>query len=205
MNHEEVAARVRHAGIVPIVTVRNVDESMALIDGLAEAGAGLIEIVFRTPDAPAALAAARSRHSRCLFAAGTILDEAGVRKAADAGAHCLVSPGLTPELHAAASAAGQVLVPGVQTASEVMAARQMGYRLMKYYPAEPSNGVVVLTDYANIFDNVSFMATGKITPGVLPAYGALRNVSAVGGSWMLKPDAIGAFAADRALFLGARA
>ena len=204
MKQEQVAARIRQAGIVPIVTVRDVEESLTLVGKLVDAGADLVEIVFRSAGAPQALAEARKRFDRCTFAAGTILDEAGVRKAADAGAHCLVSPGLTPELHQAASAAGQVLIPGVQTASEVMAARQLGYRLLKYYPAEPSNGLVVLGDYANIFDTISFMATGKITSKVLPHYGALRNVAAVGGSWMLAAEALAGFATDRERFLAAR-
>lgn len=197
-------SRIAQAGIVPIVTVRDLPEGIALIDRLVEAGADVIEIVLRTPEAPAALKAALGRHPQCLFAAGTILDEEGVRMASDTGAHVLVSPGLTPELHEAASKSGRMLVPGVQTASEVMAARRLGYSLMKYYPAEPSNGLVVLEDYANIFHTVAFMATGKIKPDLLAAYGRLVNVAAVGGSWMLKPDAMEQFSHDRSQFLAAR-
>lgn len=197
-------SRIAQAGIVPIVTVRDLPEGIALIDRLVEAGADVIEIVLRTPEAPAALKAALGRHPQCLFAAGTILDEEGVRMASDTGAHVLVSPGLTPELHEAVSKSGRMLVPGVQTASEVMAAHRLGYSLMKYYPAEPSNGLVVLEDYANIFHTVAFMATGKIKPDLLAAYGRLVNVAAVGGSWMLKPDAMEQFSHDRSRFLAAR-
>jgi 2-dehydro-3-deoxyphosphogluconate aldolase/(4S)-4-hydroxy-2-oxoglutarate aldolase len=197
-------SRIARSGIVPIVTVRDLPDGIALIDRLVEAGADVIEIVLRTPDAPSALKAALGRHPHCLFAAGTVLDEEGARMACDAGAHFLVSPGLTPELHEAASKSGRMLVPGVQTASEVMAARRLGYRLMKYYPAEPSNGLVVLEDYANIFHNVAFMATGKIKPDLLAAYGRLANVAAVGGSWMLKPAAMKQLPDDRSRFLAAR-
>lgn len=196
--------RIVQAGIVPIVTVRDLPAGIALIDRLVEAGADTVEIVLRTPEAPAALHATLERHPQCLVAAGTILDEAGVRTASDAGAHLLVSPGLTPDLHEASLRFGRTLVPGVQTASEVMAARRLGYRLMKYYPAEPSNGPVVLEDYANIFHDVAFMATGKIKPDMLATYGRLANVAAVGGSWMLNADAIGQFSRDRTLFLAAR-
>lgn len=205
MDHGEVTSRIARAGIVPIVTVRDLRAGVALIDQLVETGAAAIEVVLRTPEAPAALSIAVKRHPQCLVAAGTILDEAGVRTAVEAGAHFLVSPGLTPDLHEASIGAGRMLVPGVQTASEVMAARRLGYRLLKYYPAEPSNGVVVLEDYANIFHDVAFMATGKITSALLAGYGRLRNVAAVGGSWMLKPESIPRFADDRSLFLSARA
>lgn len=204
MDRDEVVGRVRLAGIVPIVTVRDAGASLALIANLVDAGADVIEIVFRTSEAPEALSAARKRHDNCMFAAGTMLDEASVGRAMDAGAHCLISPGLTAELHEAATASGLPLIPGVQTASEVMNARRWGYALMKYYPAEPSNGLVVLADYANIFNNVSFLATGKITPPKLALYGALRNVAAVGGSWMLEGMGLERLAADKESFLDGR-
>jgi len=121
-----------------------------------------------------------------------------------AGAHFLVNPGLTPELHEAAPKSGRMRVPGVQTASEAMAARRFGYRLMKYYPAEPSNGLVVLEDYANMFHNVAFMATGKIKSDLLAAYRRLANVAAVDGSRMLKPAAMEQFSEDRSRFLAVR-
>lgn len=204
MDRDEVVGRFRRAGVVPIITVRNVDASLALIAKLVDAGADVIEIVFRTPEASKVLSEARKRHDGCMFAAGTMLDDASVRRAVEAGAHCFVSPGLTAELHEAATASGLLLIPGVQTASEVMNARRWGYALMKYYPAEPSNGLVVLADYANIFDNVSFLATGKITRPKLALYGALRNVAAVGGSWMLEGAEPERLAVDRESFLGSR-
>ena len=117
-----------------------------------------------------------------------------MKAAVAAGAQFLVSPGLTGKLHAAVSGTGCPMIPGVLTASEVLAATELGYELMKYYPAQPSNGLAALADYANIFQGVGFVPTGKIDAGLVPQYGALRNVVAVGGSWMLgsrAPTAIG--------------
>jgi len=185
MDSKELRARLAEAAIMPIITVRAVDKALADIARLIEEGVGAIEIVFRTAEAAAALAEARRRFPKALIGAGTMLRAEQVAKAVAAGADFLVSPGLTPRLHEIVAAAGRPMIPGVLTASEVLAATEYGYDLVKYYPAQPSNGLMVLADYANIFTDVGFVPTGKIDASVLSQYGALRNVVAVGGSWML--------------------
>jgi 2-dehydro-3-deoxyphosphogluconate aldolase/(4S)-4-hydroxy-2-oxoglutarate aldolase len=185
MDRKELRARLAEAAIMPIITVRAVDKALADITRLIEEGVGAIEIVFRTAEAATALAEARRRFPKSLIGAGTMLRAEQVTQAVEAGADFLVSPGLTPKLHAVVAASGRPMIPGVLTASEVLAATEYGYDLMKYYPAQPSNGLMVLADYANIFTDVGFVPTGKIDASVLGQYGALRNVVAVGGSWML--------------------
>lgn len=181
----ELRARLAQTPILPVMAVRHVEEGLADIEGLVAAGATVIEILFRTPEAPLALKAARARHPRCLFGAGTMLRAGHIRQALDAGADFTVSPGLTPALQALVAGSGLPHIPGVQTASEAMQACEFGYTLMKYYPSEASNGPAVLADFANIFEGVGFVTTGGIDIPLLPAYGAVRNIVAVGGSWML--------------------
>ncbi|MBP0581807.1 bifunctional 4-hydroxy-2-oxoglutarate aldolase/2-dehydro-3-deoxy-phosphogluconate aldolase [Labrys sp. LIt4] len=181
----ELRARLAETPILPVMAIKDADEGLADIDGLVAAGAPVIEILFRTPEAPAVLKAAKARYPHCLFGAGTMLLARHVRLALDAGADFTVSPGLTPALQASVAASGLPHIPGVQTASETMQACEYGYSLMKYYPSEASNGPVVLADYANIFEGVGFVTTGGIETALLPAYGAVRNIVAVGGSWML--------------------
>ncbi|WP_237684005.1 hypothetical protein [Pseudaminobacter soli (ex Zhang et al. 2022)] len=77
------------------------------------------------------------------------------------------------------------MVPGVQTASEVMVARRPGVRLLKFYPAEAAGGSDVLEDFARVFPDVAFMPSGKITFELLPGYARLSNIASVGGTWML--------------------
>jgi 2-dehydro-3-deoxyphosphogluconate aldolase/(4S)-4-hydroxy-2-oxoglutarate aldolase len=185
MNDAELKERIAAFPILPVMPVRSIEEGLADIDGLVGEGAPVIEILFRTPQAPEVLRRARMRHPACTFGAGTLLNEGHVKLAVEAGAAFTVSPGLTSALHEAIRAAGLPHMPGALTASEVMQAREWGYTLLKYYPSEASNGPTVLADYANIFDDVSFVTTGGIDAGKLAAYGAVRNILAVGGGWMI--------------------
>ncbi len=42
----------------------------------------------------------------------------------------------------------------------------------------------MLADFGNIFQNVMFVPTGKLTQADVPEYLALKNIFCVGGSWM---------------------
>jgi 2-dehydro-3-deoxyphosphogluconate aldolase/(4S)-4-hydroxy-2-oxoglutarate aldolase len=172
------------ARVLPILSVKDVESTVALVDDLVTAGIHAIEILFRNEAAPAALRACRDRHPQILLAAGTILGVTSREAAIAAGADCLIAPGLTPELAAICRDGPLPLVPGAQTASEVMAALTAGFDILKFYPAEPNATPDILRDYANVFPEASFVPTGGITEGVLASYAALTNVVAVGGSWL---------------------
>ncbi|BCP51997.1 2-dehydro-3-deoxy-phosphogluconate aldolase [Kaistia sp. 32K] len=184
MTPDILEPKLRRAAILPIVQPRSVDFVLSLVEQLAEGGAEAIEIVLRSEAALAAVEACRKRFPELLVGAGTILTSAHYDAAVDAGAQFTISPGFLPAVCDHAKAGPIALVPGVQTASEVMAAQAAGFDLLKFYPSEPAGGTVVLADFANIFTSATFMPSGKIQPSHLAGYGRLRNITSVGGSWM---------------------
>jgi len=179
--------RVFDAAIVPILTGGDADP-VAQADLLVEQGASVIEVLFRHPDAPAVLAAIRARHPGLLLAAGTILDAAGAARAVATGANVMVSPGFSPALHAAAQGAGLPLIPGVNTASEVQHARELGYLVQKFYPAW-DHGHQRLPEFRAIYGDVSFLVTGHLTSDQVSDFARHPNVAALGGTWMLRDPA----------------
>jgi 2-dehydro-3-deoxyphosphogluconate aldolase/(4S)-4-hydroxy-2-oxoglutarate aldolase len=197
MNHDELAARIRQIAVMPIVVPNSVAQTLQQIEALAEGGARGIEIVLRTPIALDALHAGIRRFPEILFGAGTVLSAAQFDDAVAAGAAFTIAPGLDPDLVAHAASRGVPMLPGVQTASEVMAARRLGVRLLKFYPAEAAGGTAVLEDFARVFPDVAFMPSGKITFELLPRYARLSNVASVGGTWMLAGGAEPAEISDR--------
>jgi 2-dehydro-3-deoxyphosphogluconate aldolase/(4S)-4-hydroxy-2-oxoglutarate aldolase len=96
------------------------------------------------------------------------------------------------------------MLPGVATPSEVEAARALGLRAVKLFPAELLGGSAYIAALAGPYRDVTFVPTGSITPATLPGYLALPQVVACGGSWMVRPalvaagefDAIRELAAD---------
>ena len=64
-------------------------------------------------------------------------------------------------------------MPGVQTASELMAALKDGYKLVKFFPAEASGGIPMLKALSAPFMDLKFCPTGGITAANMKAYLAL--------------------------------
>ena len=181
----------RHA-FLPIMTVRSEETGLRIAESLLSGGLAIMEITLRTAEGAAAISAIRRRFPEMTIGAGTLLRPEDFERAAAAGAQFGVSPGMDRALAEAATKNALPFLPGVQTASEVMTALGYGMRTLKFYPARAAGGAAVLADFGNIFQDVVFVPTGKLTQADAPEYLALRNVLAIGGSWVTPPDRVAA-------------
>jgi 2-dehydro-3-deoxyphosphogluconate aldolase / (4S)-4-hydroxy-2-oxoglutarate aldolase len=120
----------RGTSVIPVLTIERVADAVPLAGALAEGGLGVIEVALRTPAAPLAIAAIGRELPDVVVGAGTLQRAADVAAAVQAGARFLVSPGMIPELAAAALASDLPYLPGVATPSEIMAARALGICVM---------------------------------------------------------------------------
>jgi 2-dehydro-3-deoxyphosphogluconate aldolase/(4S)-4-hydroxy-2-oxoglutarate aldolase len=172
---------------MPIITVHDVRCAVPLARTLVDNGLTVFEVLLRTPAAAAAAAAMQRAAPEAAVGLGTLLSPDDVETALEAGVAFGVSPGITPELAGAASDAGLPLLPGVQTASEVMLARRHRLDTLKLFPANVVGGLQWLRAIAPVFPDIRFCPTGGIAEAEVPAYLALANCAAVGGSWVVPP------------------
>ncbi|MEU6390386.1 bifunctional 4-hydroxy-2-oxoglutarate aldolase/2-dehydro-3-deoxy-phosphogluconate aldolase [Streptomyces sp. NPDC046939] len=180
------------APVVPVVVVEDVSDAVPLARALVAGGLPAIEVTLRTPAALDAISAMAAEVEGAVVGAGTVISPANVADSVDAGAEFLVSPGWTDTLLDAMKGAGVPFLPGVSTASEVVALLERGVREMKFFPAEAAGGVPYLKALAGPLPQARFCPTGGVSPANAPTYLALRNVGCVGGTWMLPNDAIAA-------------
>ncbi len=182
----------RGVRVVPVLTIEREADAVPLARALARGGLKLLEVTLRTPAAPKAIAAIAREVPEVVVGAGTVLRDADVARAKAAGARVLVSPGLTQELAAAGLASELPYLPGVVTPSEVILARDLGFSLLKFYPAAGAGGVATLRNYALVFAGTAFCPTGGVSAENAGDYLALPNVPMVGGSWMVPAAALAA-------------
>jgi 2-dehydro-3-deoxyphosphogluconate aldolase/(4S)-4-hydroxy-2-oxoglutarate aldolase len=182
-------ALFHHACIVPVLTIDTPDDAEPLARTLVDAGLPILEITLRTPVALQAIERMREVPG-AIVGAGTVLNAHDLDAVERAGAMFAISPGATSALLRAAADRAMPLLPGIATASELMAARELGYRRFKFFPAESSGGVAALRGFAGPFADVRFCPTGGIDATKAPGYLALGNVFAVGGSWMVPAQAV---------------
>ncbi len=181
----------RHV-VLPIMTIRTEEAGLRIAESLLAGGLTVMEITLRTPEGAAAISAIRRKFPEMAIGAGTLLRPEDFDRAATAGAEFGISPGMDRPLAEAALKSALPFLPGVQTASEVMTAVGYGLRTLKFYPARAAGGSAVLADFGNIFQDVMFVPTGKITQADVPEYLALKNVLCAGGSWMTPADRVAA-------------
>ncbi|MCI0385990.1 bifunctional 4-hydroxy-2-oxoglutarate aldolase/2-dehydro-3-deoxy-phosphogluconate aldolase [Streptomyces sp. CNQ085] len=165
-------------------------EAVPLARALVAGGLRGVEITLRTADALEAVRRVAAEVPRAVVGAGTVLTPEQAVGAREAGARFLVSPGWTDRLLAAARETGVPLLPGVSTASEVMALLERGVTEMKFFPARAAGGPVYLRALASPLSRARFCPTGGVGPDSAADYLALPNVPCVGGSWMLPPEAV---------------
>jgi 2-dehydro-3-deoxyphosphogluconate aldolase/(4S)-4-hydroxy-2-oxoglutarate aldolase len=177
-------AILRAAPIIPVITIERAEDGVPLARALVAGGLPALEVTLRTQAAPAAAKAIAAQVPEAILGIGTVLTREDLEAARGLGARFAVSPGATPELLDTAAAGDLPLLPGVQTASELMAALARGFDVVKFFPAVPAGGIAALKALAGPFPQVKFCPTGGIGEDNFADWLALPNVSAVGGSWL---------------------
>lgn len=174
---------------IPVVTFARVEDAVPVGRALATGGVTVIEVTLRTAAGLEALRRLRSECPDLVLGAGTILEAQQAEAAVSAGARFLVSPGHTARLVDCAKGIGVPWMLGATSLSEVMTLREHGFRLQKFFPAEPAGGIATLRAIGSVLPDVAFCPTGGISANRALDYLALSNVVAVGGSWFVPADA----------------
>ncbi|KPF51055.1 keto-deoxy-phosphogluconate aldolase [beta proteobacterium AAP51] len=181
-----------HGPVIPVIVLHRVADAVPMARALVEGGVKVLEVTLRTPAALACIEAIAREVPEAIVGAGTLRVAADARAAKDAGSRFAVSPGYTAALGAACRAAGLPLLPGVATASEVMAAMADGLQFLKFFPATAAGGIPMLKALAGPFPDIAFCPTGGITVETAPQFLALPNVKVCGGSWLTPQAAVDA-------------
>lgn len=183
---------VRHGPVIPVIVIQNLDDAVPMARALVEGGVKVLEVTLRTPVALQCIEAIVRHVPGALVGAGTIRSVVDAQRARDAGCVFGVSPGYSHDIGTYCRNIGLPLLPGVASASEVMAANADGYDFLKFFPATAAGGIPMLKALAGPFPDVAFCPTGGISLETAPAFLALPNVKVCGGSWLTPADAVAA-------------
>jgi 2-dehydro-3-deoxyphosphogluconate aldolase/(4S)-4-hydroxy-2-oxoglutarate aldolase len=172
------------APVVPVITIEDASAAVPLARALVAGGLPVVEITLRTPAAIEAARAIIAEVKEAVVGIGTVLTSDDLQLAEGLGAAFAISPGLSIELLHAAASGNLPFVPGVQTASDLIACVTRGYDLVKFFPAVPAGGLAALSALGGPFPKVRFCPTGGIGEADAAQWLAHPRVVAVGGSWV---------------------
>lgn len=177
--------------LIPVVVLDDADSALGLADALVAGGLPIAEVTFRTAAAAESIAR-MATNPDLLVGAGTVRTADQVDQAIEAGATFIVSAGLSAAVVRRAQERGVPVLPGITTATEVMAASDLGLDAVKFFPAESFGGVSTIKSLTAPFPEMTFVPTGGIGPKNLADYLAVSAIPACGGSWMCPRDLVNA-------------
>lgn len=181
----DIKQKLAEIGIIPVIKIDNAEKAVPLAKALQNGGLPAAEVTFRTEAAEEAIRRIAAEVPDVCVCAGTVLNVETAKRAVNAGACAIISPGTNPEVVTWCQENNVPVIPGCATPTEVEACMRMGLDFVKLFPAEVVGGVKMLKALAGPYGNMKFMPTGGISPENAAGYLALKNVVCCGGSWMV--------------------
>lgn len=177
--------------LLPLLVFDNAANAPSVADSLARGGIKCAEVALRTPESFAALEAMTKRDDPSFsVGAGTVTSRDALKRSVELGAQFVVCPGLDIELVELALELDIPILPGVATASEVMAVQKAGLKEVKLFPASLLGGPAIVDAWSGPFNGMKFVPSGGVTSRNARRYLSSKNVSRVSGSWVASRDDI---------------
>jgi 2-dehydro-3-deoxyphosphogluconate aldolase/(4S)-4-hydroxy-2-oxoglutarate aldolase len=186
MKREDVRARIEEIGILPSVRVNAQELARFAAETIYSAGIPIVEITLTVPGALEVINDLATRYPDMAVGAGTVLTEDLARRAIEAGARFLTSPGFVPEVVAYAQRAQVVVFPGTMTPTEVIAAWKAGSDFVKIFPAAPVGGVQYVRALKIPLPQIPLIVTGGVNQVTALEY-IVAGATAIGVGGELLP------------------
>lgn len=186
----DVIKKISEVGILPVVVLDDAKDATKLAKALIEGGLPCAEVTFRTDAAEESIKLIAAEYPDMLVGAGTVLSVEQVKRAVNAGAKFIVSPGFDEEVVKYCLDNNIPVTPGVCTPSDVQKGYKMGLDVLKFFPAEPSGGLSMIKAIAAPYTMMKFIPTGGISENNMEDYVKYDRILAIGGSWMVKSSLI---------------
>ena len=192
MFSKELLEKITKSKIVAGFSVQNLDDAIPIAKSLIEGGINVIELTLRTKNSLKAVEMIAKSVQDMVIGVGTILTTDQLLQVKDNGAHFGVSPGLNKRVLQYAEEIDFSFAPGIATPSDLDCAIDMGYRFVKFFPAEGMGGVNYLKSISAPFNHldVKYFPLGGINSNNMNEYLSIDNVIAIGGSWIVKDQLV---------------
>ena len=174
--------------VIPVVVIKDINETEKTLSALRAGGINCAEITFRTACAEEAIKLGAKLFPDMNIGAGTVINEEQAIRAVNAGAKFIVSPGFSEKVALYVRKQGIPYYPGCVTPTEIMQALELGITTVKFFPASVYGGLKALKALSGPFPQVKFIPTGGVDLTNLKEFLEFGKIFAVGGSFMMKGD-----------------
>lgn len=180
-----IYSRIANIGVMAGMRGAFVPEAALAVTGvLMEEGLNVFELTMNSQQPIAAMRTVKQKYGGAAYVGmGTVLSTDDARQVMDAGADFVVSPAFDPEVVRYVQDAGVMMIPGVITPSEAVAAWQMGVSLLKVFPVG-ALGVGYFQAMFGPLNHMKFMCNGAMNQENARAFIQAGAVAAGMSGWL---------------------
>lgn len=166
MNTKELLLQLIPAqGVLPLYFHKDADVSIEVLKALYRAGIRAVEYTNRGETALQNFVKMRKVCDKELnglyLGIGTIKNATAAQAFIEAGADCIICPGLIEEVAMVADKNNMLWIPGCMTPSEIICAENMGAKMIKLFPGNIL-GPSFMSAIKELFPAMMFMPTGGV-------------------------------------------
>ena len=161
--HERVRARIEEIGIIPSVHASSADDATFAARTVFLAGIPIVEISMTVPGALDVISDFARHAPDLIVGADSAWDLESARRAVDAGAMFITSPGLdSRSILEFVIKEDVVVIPGALTPTEVSTAWQAGADFVKVFPCHSMGGPRYIRALRAPFPEIPLVASGGV-------------------------------------------
>jgi 2-dehydro-3-deoxyphosphogluconate aldolase/(4S)-4-hydroxy-2-oxoglutarate aldolase len=161
--HAEIRRRIEAIGIIPSIRTSSAAGAHFAAETVAEAGIPIVEITMTVPDALGVIADLVRQAPGVIVGADSAWDLESARRAVDAGAMFVTSPGLdSRSILEFVIKEDIVVIPGALTPSELSTAWQAGADFVKVFPCHSMGGPQYIRSLHAPFPEIPMIASGGV-------------------------------------------
>jgi len=162
MNREQIRERIREIGIIPAIRVSSPQDAMFAAEAVFNHGIPIVEVTMTVPGAIEVITELARNRPAVIVGAGSVADVETAARCLDAGAKFLTSTGLDLAVVHYAVEQDVVVIPGVLTPTEVLAAWKAKPDFVKIFPCAAVGGPAYVRALHAPFPEVPLIASGGV-------------------------------------------
>ena len=190
MKKQEVLARIKEMGLVPVLRAASEEQAMELASAIAEGGITVLEVTMTVPGAVRVMARLAKERPEILLGAGTVLDPETAHACIEEGAQFVVSPGFNLKTVELCRKQSIAVLPGALTPTEILAAWEAGADVVKVFPVSAMGGAKYLKSLKAPLPQIELIPTGGVSLTTAREYLEAGAYALGVGADLVDPEAI---------------
>jgi 2-dehydro-3-deoxyphosphogluconate aldolase/(4S)-4-hydroxy-2-oxoglutarate aldolase len=190
MKAQQVYEQIKREKIVAIARGVKIEQVANLAEALLAGGIKILEVTCNTEGVFEMIKLLRDKMSdRMVIGAGTVITVELCRQVLKAGAEFMIAPDTNTDVIDYCVKQDVAVLPGAATATEILAAKRHGAKMVKIFPAA-SLGAGYIKALRAPIDDVDFVAVDGIRPENMAEYFAAGCVAIGAGASIVRKDLI---------------